>query len=185
MKGHALGETIEQFVTNANDETKREVLACASAAGSKKKVKVTKECYDFQVATGTGMTERIECADPTVFSANEDPMRRMCREFEGYVRFESNKLVEINIELRDSSWADALSDATNKFGKPDSVETDTAQNAYGAKWELQNALWSKSGFIVFADEKLNSIQRRVVEVTLTDSVFWDAHHPKKTKNALD
>ena len=140
------------------------------------------------------MTGKIDCGNPDYkdipgpqFAIYDLPMF-MCRDFEGYVRFEDNRLVEINLELpRDNSWQEALADATSKYGKPDLVETDIAQNSYGARWDLQDAIWSKTDFTVFMTERLTVAHSptRFVVVRVTDSKFWLEQHPNKNKNLLN
>ena len=194
LKGHALGESIIQFLQKSSEKTRSLFAACAGAVGNEYD-KSSSECHRLHDATFAGMTGEIHCDDPK-YNPHPDPIydvpMSMCQEFQGSATFEDNRLVDIHLEIRFISWEEALDDATSKYGKPDLVETRTEQNGYGATWDLQDASWSHypsaldtvPDFTIFMAEELGKYTRLVV-VQVTDHKFWLERHPIKTKNLLN
>ena len=145
MKGHALGETLEQFLANSSPATHEQARLCIETNDQKRyTVDGCREFISFlsSMATGSKSAE-LGCQEP-VFNMG------VCRDFRGYAKFADNKLVELHLEITDKDWGDAMSDVTSKFGKPDETHIDTAQNVYGAKFDLQAASWTTPDYLVAA-----------------------------------
>jgi hypothetical protein len=180
IKGHTLGETLEQFTTESNDVTREEMQSCVATDGKDLHGNTIFACTDYlrTVKTGNGS---FDCALP---------MHELgtCRNFRGKVTFADGKLVELRLEITDKEWSDTLPDMITKFGKPNETHTDTTQNAYGAKFDLQTASWTKTDYLVVAFEKINVPYnlKRLVEVTLTDRTYFQSQQAKKVHgSALD
>jgi hypothetical protein len=59
------------------------------------------------------------------------------------LKFRNKVLVAANVKIGPdhADFAKLLAEATTKYGKPALLKTSTAQNGYGARWELQSAVW--------------------------------------------
>ena len=178
IKGHTLGESLQKFISESNDATREQIANCASGNGAHKFVPY--ECTDVNQAVNTG-NGKFHCDLPMYQTG-------ICRDFRGNVTFYNNKLVELNLEITDEEWNQALADVTSKFGKPDEVHSDKVQNAYGATFNLQAATWAKSDYLVVAFEKINAPYNLKVftEVILTTRSYNESQEKKKEhSNALN
>ncbi|AEU36094.1 hypothetical protein [Granulicella mallensis] len=183
IKGHVLGETFEQFIVKSSPATHVQAQLCIETNDQKRYT--VDGCSEFvafvsSIANGSQSAE-LKCQDP-IYGLG------VCRDFRGYAKFAHNKLVELNIEITDKAWSEALTDATSKFGQPDETHSDTVQNVYGAKFDLQTATWTKPDFLVVAFEKINVPYNlnRFIEITLTDHAYFQSEQAKKAHgSALD
>lgn len=177
IKGHKLGETLEQFIANASPVTREQIQLCA-ATNDRNRYTVD-GCEAYLDSFKFGLEAEVECQDP-IFKIG------VCRDFRGYAKFSNNKLVELHLEIIDKDWDDALPDVITKFGKPNEIHTVTTQNAYGAKFDLQTASWTKPEYLVTTFEKINVPYnlKKFVEVTITARAYFQSQQAKKS-SALD
>jgi len=172
IKGHKLGESLEQFMAESTEVTRRQMSRCISANSVDLPGFTDYHCESFlNVRKSVARTGNFHCEDP-VF--NSEFSTDVCRDFRGDVWFENNKLVKIHLEIISGDWTSALSDVSAKFGKPDEIHVDSMQNAYGAKFDLQTATWTRPEYLVVAMEKVNLPYnlKRFVEVYLTDHAYF-------------
>lgn len=181
IKGHMLGESLQQFITEASPATREQIRLCEATNDQNRYAVNGCDSYLWAVAHSSQFGLKMECYDPAV-------QLGVCREFRGSAKFVDDKLVEVHLQITDKQWAEALSDVTAKFGKPDEVQTETAQNAYGAKFELQSANWTKPNYLLVTNESVNLPYnlKRFVEVNLTDRAYFQKQQSKKPQgNALN
>jgi len=137
IKGHTLGESVQQFTTNADDLTRGLIYDCTAhnnVSGPKES-----GCDEFLQIVGSG-SGTLECSLPMYKSG-------VCRNFDGVVKFDNRKLVNLTLRITDKEWSEALGDVVTKFGKPDETRTNTVQNGYGAKFDLQTATWTAPDYL--------------------------------------
>lgn len=182
LKGHALGETIDQFIANSTELTRQQIGNCIVSRGVGPHGITDFHCQDFLKATRMGPgTGSFDC-NLAMYEIG------VCRDFRGRVTFEGGKLVEIHLEVTDQDWDSVLNSAIQKFGKPDETHVVTTQNAYGAKWELRRASWSASDHVAKAYEKVNlPYNAKVfVELDLMSKEHWDEQNKSAaSQNPLD
>jgi hypothetical protein len=114
--------------------------------------------------------------------------QEVCHNFRGKVTFVGYKLVELKLEVFNKVWDEVLPDVTSKFDKPDETHVDTMQNAYGAKFDLHNASWTKPGYLVVVLEAidLHRDHPSYVVIDLQDRAYFQSQQTKKARgSALD
>jgi hypothetical protein len=175
IKGHTLGETMQEFSAEATDLTKANILKCAAAPAD------NGSCDVFLKVVQAGGNGSFPCDEP-IFQTNT-----VCKEFRGRVTFKDNKLVELNLEVMNKPWESVLEDMTAKFGKPADTRTRTEQNVYGAKWELQSATWTSETYLATAFEKINTPYNlnRFVAITVSNRAYWERLHPVDSKSSIE
>jgi hypothetical protein len=113
-----------------------------------------------------------------------------------WLLFESQKLVEIKIFVKNDDWAKTKYDLTEKLGQPVSEVPQVFQNALGARWEYPEGFWLKGNTVAVARVKVSNEPKTFailspadqpithgIEITITDSDR--AKLPSKTPNSLD
>jgi hypothetical protein len=146
---------------------------CIASGGKDQYGNPQSECEDFLKASRTDPTSgksgngSFACQDP-IYNLG------VCRDFRGKVTFQDDKLVELNLEVTDRDWNDVLGDVVLKFGKPDEAHTDTEENAYGAKFDLETASWTRPEYLLVVMEKINVPYnlKRFVEVNIVDHKYF-------------
>ncbi len=154
IKGHSLGESLQQFVENSTPETRSRITQCQTASGP--------ECQSIPKLLTESPDERPEelyvpCKQkfPTVW----------CQEDIGAVYFEKDRLVEIDVRVF-GSWDELRETLITKFGNPTGTKDQIEQNGYGATAHAVKAMWLNSTYEVVASEWLDSNFNRSVFVTL-------------------
>jgi hypothetical protein len=168
VKGHTLGETLQQFVGETGAATQKRFQSCDRVLYSKR---VPAVCLPYIIVARTGsggFVCQIPMSSPYV---DDDP----CGDFAGIVTFENNKLVILRLELDGNSWSVAVSDVTAKYGPPTENRVDTMQNGFGAKFDYHVALWAKPKFVIEVREDDNPLSnthmRRETLVEFTESEY--------------
>jgi hypothetical protein len=180
IKGHTLGESLQQFIAESSPITREQMQNCSATNGRDGYGDTISACTDYLLTVKTG-NGSFDCTLPMYELGT-------CRDFRGKVTFSDNKLVELNLEITDQEWGDVLPYVVTKFGKPDETRVDTVQNAYGAKFDLQKASWTKPDYLVVAFEKINLPYnlKKFVEINLIDRSYFQSQQAKKAHgNALD
>lgn len=195
IKGHTLGETLEQFTTESNDVTRGQMQNCVTTDGKDTITWNANEgkfngdsgsrCNEFLPTLKTG-SGSFDCQDMAWENPEFD--QQVCHNFEGRVTFDGGKLVELDIKVLNKDWDDVLPDVMAKFGKPDEVHVDTTQNAYGAKFDLHTASWTKPDYLVAAVEGINLHydHPKYTVIVLEDRSYFQSQEAKKAHgNALN
>jgi hypothetical protein len=174
IKGHTLGESLQEFIEHSNTDTKAQISQCSTRPAY---LSCDRD-YPSVVKTGSGS---LRCY-PFLDRADTN----VCHDFIGTATFDGGKLVAI--ELIIAEWADALTDISAKFGNPTETGTASMQNQFGAKFDVQTATWVTSGVLAYATEEVNPnySHPRYVRATFTDRKYFEAQQAKKHQsNALD
>lgn len=182
LKGHALGETYEQFISNSTELTRQQIGNCIATRGVGPHGITDYRCQDFLRVTRSGAANGSFDCNLAMYEIG------VCRDFRGRVTFEDGKLVEIHLEITDQDWDAVLNSAIQKFGKPEETHVVTTQNAYGAEWELRRASWSTTDHVAMAYEKVNlPYNAKVfVELDLMSKEYWDQQNKSAANpNPLD
>jgi hypothetical protein len=198
IKGHTLGESVQEFVNNSNATTKHIVqwcstdqtgfapLICPNITDILAKPNAVPARLD--VHCDTVIVDMLEAFPP---SSSPIPTERYakswCADFIGDITFENGKLVSIRTEIW-SSWSEAYSTLLKKFGKPTAIQTKILQNGFGATFHATNGFWVGKSYTVSARELLNDDLTRYVSLEMETPAY--AHEKvqelkKSQKNALD
>lgn len=183
IKGHTLGETVQQFVSESNDITKSQIMKCESSGGKDRYGAPWFECDDFLTtlkvnpSTARAGTGSFSCENP-IYQLS------LCGDFRGKVTFQANKLVELNLEIADKEWNGAVKDVVARFGKPDERHIDREENVYGVKLDLQTATWVKPDYMVVLSEKVivPYEMNKVVDVNLINRNYYENTHARQDED---
>jgi hypothetical protein len=142
VRGHTLGETVDQFFSISGFPGL--VSNCVSIAGNKKAMKKAGLDPAFcQEAVTAGSGTRAVTTDPSLEPANEAVL-------------DKGRLVEFNLHLA-SDYSKIVADLIEKFGKPAHTGESTLQNTYGVEFHVSNGTWQMpDGSMIFASEGLSS-----------------------------
>jgi hypothetical protein len=197
IKGHALGESLNQFIAQSNNITQTQLQKCRITPSVKNEDDgVTNRCDDFlHTANASPVSGTFRCAgavsadsgyDAEFISKFVDGAGVPCFEFLGEVTFDNDKLVKIVVEFWHQGWSEVLPDLISKFGKPREEHVNTMQNGFGAKFDFQQAGWATSNYVLAAFEKTfssDTLERKVV-VEMTDTKYFRAQQSKKPRGSV-
>lgn len=105
-----------------------------------------------------------------------------CKGFWGGLSFSEGKVSRVDVIL--PSWQDGIASATAKYGEPTETYTEDVQNNYGARFQLQNAVWRTQDAVVEVEQEYTDGQIKTSAVLETPRVYA-ARHPAVNKHALD
>lgn len=178
LKGHVLGETLQQFMDKSNEITRQQMANCISTNGKDEHGDRTFECDDFLSARKTG-SGHFDCTLPMYQTG-------VCRDFVGDATFSKGRLVEITVGDYDADWDDFLREAAAKFGVHFETKTDTVENAFGATYQLNSATWSTPQYIAIAHERFTEAGNKIYpELELIDLAYSTDQAAKKHHSSLD
>jgi hypothetical protein len=200
IKGHKLGESLQEFVSHSNATTKRLVQWCGAhdspmCNGVADVLATPDEVWEGQVDVDCDpVIESMLSAYPksmlnsSGFSVpTEATAKSWCAEDLISMTFEEGKLVRIQAEIW-SSWSESYGDLLKKFGKPTSFQTKVLQNGFGATFRTSASFWVTKSYNARAEELLSDDLTRYVslEVLTPSYAHVRAQELKKSqKNALD
>lgn len=100
------------------------------------------------------------------------------------LKFRNKVLVAANVKIGSdhADFAKLLAEATTKYGKPALLKTSTAQNGYGARWELQSAVWDPQadGCVVWLFQDVSSSNQLYSTLTImTADEYKRLHREEK------
>lgn len=196
IKGHHLGESIEQFLASS-PVLRAHMLYCQQhpdqqrgsddespfAALMNQAGMINSSCAEVlklnnpsaTVFIRQGQMEDLFTGISQLLGEKEnDKTKAETRvlDYSGSVRFENGRVDLLELRLP-TNWENSERDLYAKFGKPTRRTSQTVQNGYGARNELANAFWEHSDFVVHAYETISANQDRGVTVEMVDRVFWN------------
>ncbi len=201
IKGHKLGESLQEFVNNASPTTTYLINSCKSDTDS--------ENYSWCVGiygittllakpdvspTGIDMKCDTKAVDFQNVGALASPLGKTyiqswCADFDGEITFEGNKLVRIQTKIIPTGpWSQSYSSLVNKFGKPTTTQSQVLQNGFGARFRTTDGLWVSKGYSVRAQELLNDDLSRYVTVEMMTPAYAHEQIQEEQKahaNTLD
>lgn len=175
IKGHTLGETLQEFVESGVG-TSQQVSVCLHS--KQPKYMINTPCLGYRDVLNTGHGG-FRCKRSSTGDVSD-----LCFGFDGLVIFEAGKLVELELDLEDTAWSDATADVVTKYGKQDETHTTTMQNGYGATFNYQKAIWAKEAYAIIVAEEPDLFRNRRTQVSikLIDSKYLGEQavqeHPK-------
>ena len=178
VKGHTLGESIQEFTAKADDLSRGLLNDCTVEGSKSTRPHKEQGCRELLQVLETG-NGTLSCAPPMYKIG-------VCRNFDGYAVFVSGKLVEIDLKIWDTPWSDGLGEAVAKFGKPDDAHVEAMQNGYGATFDLQSASWATLAYVVDLTELINTPYnlKRYMFLRFISREYFDSKH-KPHGSSLD
>jgi len=127
VKGHSIGESADDFYTKAGRPNL--VAECRSAGSDKKAAKKLK--VDFKMCQAVLASEsgsRVFTTDPK-FARGDTAI------------LDGGKLAAVRLEFS-KDFSEILPQLTEKYGKPQTLTSETLQNGFGARFEVGRASWA-------------------------------------------
>lgn len=154
IKGHSLGESLQEFVEKSTPETKARVAQCQTSSAP--------ECQNIPKLLTESPDNRPE---ELYFPCKQKFYIVWCQEDMGAAYFEKDKLVEIDVRVF-GSWDEQRETLIKKFGNPTGTRDQIEQNGYGATAHAVKGVWLNSTYEVVASEWVDSNFNRSVFVIL-------------------
>jgi hypothetical protein len=175
LKGHTIGETIQQFLLVSDDLSARLAL-CRNLKDEKSARRQDVDWNACQQLIGAvdNKSSVIVASDCAGINTKTFASLPACLEFSGQVNFEDGKLAMMVVTLVDP-WDNVYQDLVAKFGVPAGTGQETFKNAYGAEFHGSNAVWKAQDFAMTAREVVTNNQYmsdgrlRVVTIVLASS----------------
>jgi hypothetical protein len=196
IKGHKLGETLQQFIAESNNVTREEMQKCQAGSPTLKEDKeFAKRCEEFlQTLNTSPVNGTFQCAgspEGKGYTAEFtrsfiDGANTACFELLGKVTFENDRLVKFDLNFSNHPWEEVLPDIITKFGKPTATHVDAWQNGYGAKFDLRTATWITHEYVVVASERLNLPYSLVMLMgaQITDHKYFEEQQAKNAHGSV-
>jgi hypothetical protein len=200
IKGHTLGESVQDFVDHSSATTRRVVQWCGTDATGFAPL-VCEGITDILTKPDTAQAQLDVHCDTTVVDMLEafpqsSPIRptesyakSWCADFDGDITFERDKLVRIQATIIPTGpWNQSYDTLVAKFGKPSTVQSTVVQNAFGAKFHVTKGFWFTKSYSVRAEELLNDDLSRYVIVEMMTPAYAHEQAQEEQKahaNTLD
>ena len=171
LKGHVIGESIQQFLSESDYLATRLSLC----RGLKDPKSARKQRLDWNICqqligavdhNGLAIVDSNCYADrmpPTADHIQGTSLR--CLGYEGKAIFLEGKLAAMRVKLVDP-WGYVLTDLVKAFGPPTHEGQTTLQNAFGAQFILSNATWTTDKFNLKAEENYGTFGNQYRQIAI-------------------
>jgi hypothetical protein len=156
LKGHIIGETVQQFLNSSDDLSAR--LALCRDIKDQKSARKHDINWDFcqQLIGAVDNKATVSVADScSGIDMKTGAFNAPCLEFTGQVDFMDGKLAAMEVDLLDP-WNTVYQDLIVKFGTPTHTGQETFKNLYGAIFYGSTAIWQSKNFTLVAIEKVEN-----------------------------
>ena len=161
LKGHVIGESIQQFLSES-DYLATRLSLCRGIKDPKSARKQRLDWNSCQQVIGAVDSKGVAIVDSNCYADRMPPTADRlqgtslrCLEFKGKAIFSDGKLAAMRVNL-DDPWSLVLADLIKVFGPPTHEGQTTLQNLYGAQFIVSNATWNTDKFHLKAEESFGT-----------------------------
>jgi hypothetical protein len=194
LKGHVLGETIQQFLSTSSLLTSH-LASCRALKDPRAAQRQDVDwdsCQRLINAVNNNGNFKITSSECSAMNTRTYMMSAKCLEFDGEADFLDGKLSSMRIDLL-NPWDDVYKDLKTKFGSPNSTGDEQFENGYGATYRGSNAAWKAESFSLVAREEVKSnkyvasgyLRHVILVLASSDAIAKDTAQEAQRKSTLE